>query len=267
MNWIKKTFNTNKVIIGLIHLRAFPGTANYKKECSVEEIINQAKKDYKSLVDGGIDAVVFCDEYDKPYFKQAMPHNIAIMTRVVTSVIAGEKKIPFGIDMQWDPKASIAIAKATGASFIRGIVVGTYCGDYGMYSVDVEDLMNYKHRIGADDIKIFTNLCPEFSYSLDNRPLKLRAQTAFKSSLVDGVLISGTMAGNGVAVESLTEVKKAVKGNCIMANTGVNFDTIKDILKVVDGCYGATCIKEDGISENSIDVNRVKKLVKIAKGE
>ncbi len=267
MTWLKETFNTEKPIIGLIHLKAFPGSPNYKKEETIENIIEYAKEDYRNLVEGGIDAVVFCDEYDKPYFKQAKPHSIAFMTSIIKEVLKDEKKIPYGVDLQWDPKASLAIAKATGASFIRGIICGTYCGDYGFYSVDVEDLLHYKHMIKADDVRLLTNLCPEFSYSLDKRSLELRSKTAYKSSLIDGICISGDMAGTGVPLDCLRSVKETVGDNAVFANTGVNFDTVHDIMKTVDGCFVATCIKKDGCSENGIDVERTRKLVHLAKGE
>lgn len=266
-NWINETFKTSRPIIGLVHLKAFPGSANYKKENSIEELTKQAIKDYHNLVEGGISAVCFCDEFDKPYYKQAKPHSIAIMTAIIKEVLAHEKRIPFGVDLQWDPKAALAVAKAVDADFIRGIVVGTYCGDYGFYSVDVEDLLTYKHLIKADNIKIITNLCPEFSYSLDKRPATLRAQTAFKSSLVDAICVSGTMAGTGVPIDCLREVKEAVGDCAVFANTGTNFDTVKEILDTVDGCFVATCIKKDGKSENEIDIERVKKIVAKSKGE
>ncbi len=259
--WIEDVFHTKSPVIGLIHLKAFPGTCNCKGETSAEEIIDCAKTDYRNLTEGGIDGVLFCTEYDKPYTKCADPYVISLLTHIIDEVVDKDCTVPFGVDIQWDPKASLAIAKATGASFIRGIIVGTYCGDLGFYSVDIAELMTFRNRIHAQDVKLISNLCPEFSSSLDTRPIELRALTAFKSTLIDGICISGILAGSGVDREHLKMIKETIGDNAVFANTGVNPDTVHDICELSDGCFVATSIKRDGNSENEIDVQRVKQLM------
>ena len=263
--WISETFGKVKPVIGMVHIRALPGTVLYDKEAGFEEIVKRARQDYNNLVEGGISGIIFCNEHDKPYSKHVAPHIIAYMTTIIMSVLENNNIIPFGVDVQWDPKASIAIAAATGGSFIRGIVCGTFCGDYGILQPDTEEIIKYRQSIGADNIRILTNLSPEFSYSLDKRHITLRSQTIIKSSLVDGICVSGVMAGVQAPYEELQDVKTSVGDFPVFANTGVNFNNIKDILEIADGCCVATCLKEGANPNNPIDVDNVKNLMERAR--
>ena len=262
--WFAEIFDEKKPVIGLVHIRALPGTTCYQKEPGLADVIARARRDYESLVSGGIDSVIFCNEFDKPYSKCVGPHIVASMTTVINKVLEGNRVIPFGVDVQWDPKAALAIAMATGGCFIRGIVCGAYCGDLGLLTPNPEEIAQYRKQIGAENVKILTNLLPEFSASLDSRPLTLRAQTAIKSSLVDGLCVSGFMAGGDAPYEQLIEVKKAVGDFPVVANTGVKFENVRQILDIADACCVATCLKVDGSANNPIDMDNVRKMMAYA---
>lgn len=263
--WITDIFGAKKPVIGMVHIRPLPGTVCYQKDQGLTEVVARARQDYENLVNGGIDSVIFCNEFDKPYSKCVGPHIIASMTAVISQVLEGNKRVPFGVDVQWDPKAALAIAMATGADYIRGIVCGTFCGDLGLLTPDPEQIMRYRTQIGADHIKILTNLSPEFSATLDSRPLAMRALTVTKSSLADGLCVSGFMAGGTAPYEELIDVKKTVGNFPVIANTGVKFENVTKILQIADACCVATCLKVDGNSNNPIDPENVKKMMACAK--
>ena len=265
MNNTEEYFNINKSVIGVVQLDALPGTELYNSRQGIYKIVEKAKADYEALLDGGIDAVIFCNEYDKPYSKYVGPHIVSVLTMIINEVIQKEL-VPFGVDVQWDPQAALAISLATDASFIRGVLVGTYCGDLGLYKTDIEALLAYRRKIGAQHVKLFANLVPEFSFSLDERPLTLRAKTVSKSALIDGICVSGVMAGINAELDQLKEVKQAVGDFTVIANTGVNAENIRDILNIVDGCFVATSVKADSESGKKVDPQKVKNLMK-AKGE
>ena len=259
--WIDEVFGDRKPVIGMVHIQALPGTACYRGDHDLSRIVAQVSEDYNNLVNGGIDSVIFCNEFDKPYSRHVEPHIVAVMTTIIDRVLEHGRRVPFGVDIQWDAKAALAIAMATGADFIRGIVCGTFCGDLGLFTPDAEEIINYKHKIGANHIKVLTNLSPEFSATLDNRPLTLRAQTVIKSCLVDGLCVSGAMAGGIAPYEELNQVKQAVGDFAVIANTGVNFDNVGEILKIADACCVATCLKVDGQSGNPIDRENVERFM------
>ena len=262
--WIDSLFNRPKPIIGMVHLDCLPGTAGYDAAAGLGKVIDNAKADYENLVSGGIGGVIFCNENDKPYLINLGKEAVAAMTAVVLSVVPGDPAVPFGIDMQWDPFASLAVAAATGANFIRGITCGTFCGDLGFLTPDTAGIIKYRRDIGAGHVRIITNLMPEFSHSMDPRPASLVAQTVIKSAAVDAIAVSGVMAGQAAPYEQLREIKGATGQFPVVANTGVSFDTVASILEIADACVVATCLKENGVSECRIDKERVKRLIALA---
>lgn len=263
--WTDELFGSKKPVIGMVHIQALPGTVLYDGAAGLKAILANAKRDYESLAEGGISGVIFCNEFDKPYSIGVEPHIVASMTHIIDEVRRDAKDLPFGVDIQWDPKAALAVARATGGSFIRGIVCGTYCGDYGLLAPDTEGILAYRHKIDADGVKIFTNLVPEFSSCLDARDICLRAKTAVKSSLVEGLCVSGVMAGTQTPYEQLRSVKECVPEAAVFANTGVDFDSVADILRIADGCCVATCLKKDAGPANRIDVENVRRLMEKAR--
>lgn len=255
--WINELCKCNKVAIGMVHLDAFPGTPLYSGE-GIDTIIEHAKHDYNNLVRGGIHAVIFCNENDKPYSKSVEPQIVSMMTAIIKEVVRDNKVVPYGVDIQWDCKAAIAVALATDATFVRGILCGTFCGDLGIFTPDTEAILKFRHVIGADHIKLLTNLSPEFSCTIDKRPKELVAKTVVKSSLADGLCVSGVMAGTSAQYEELTQVKEAVEGIPVLANTGVTTENVAEILKIADACVVATCLKVGHQSNERIDLKNVK---------
>ena len=60
------------------------------------------RRDIDILLDSGFDAVLFCNEGDRPYRLKATFEGIAMMARVVTEVAPPDR--PFGVDyLTWNP--------------------------------------------------------------------------------------------------------------------------------------------------------------------
>lgn len=261
MGYLDKLFPVEKPVIAMAHIPALPGTPKYKSDSGIEGLIEWVRKDVESLVNGHVDAIMFCNEDDRPYVLKADISQIAAMTRVVTEV--SPKSIPFGIDFLWDPFAAIAIAYATGASFIREVLTGTYESDMGLWSPNAGEVLRYRKQIGAENIYIFNNIVPEFASAIGTRSLALRAKSAVVTSLADVILISGPMAGEVPDLAAVTEIKKAIDGVPIFLNTGANAENIADYLKVADGVIVGSSLKEENYTWNAVDISRVIEFMRI----
>ena len=262
--WTEEVFARTRPAIAMGHLDALPGAVTFDTTGGLQRICEHAAYDYNALADNGIDAVIFCNENDKPYTRRAGPETTAAMTAVVSYVMKqADTVVPFGIDIQWDPMAAISVAAVTGAVFARGIMCGTFCGDLGFYTPDPLEIVQYRKRIGAEGVKLITNLVPEFSYALDRRDICLRAQTVAKSSMMDGICVSGTMAGGEAPLTQLISVKQALTSTDmpVFANTGVTPENVRDILSIADGCITATCLKVGRNGHNRIDPANVRNFV------
>ena len=261
-NWLMDLFGQAKPVIAMAHIPALPGTPRFNAGAGVEGMIEQVRADIDHLVQGGVDAIMFCNEDDRPYAFEARPEQIAAFTRVVTEL--RPKTMPFGVDFLWDPIAALSIAAATGAAFIREVVTGVYESDMGLWAPNAAELLQLRHNIGADDIKIFFNVAPEFCSPIGTRTLAQRAESAIVSSLADGILVSGPMAGVEPDYAAIKEAKDAV-GDCapVLLNTGAKASNIEHYFKVSDGVIVGSSLKVNGHTWNPVDPQRVKEFMEV----
>jgi uncharacterized protein len=254
---LQKLFGVTKPVIAMAHFPALPGTPRYDASRGVEGIIDRVRQDILHLLNGGVDGILFCNEDDRPYSLKADLEAVAVMSRVITELRPTE--VPFGVDFLWDARAPLAIAKATGAAFIREVVTGVYESDMGLWAPDPAAIYRYRKGIDAENVKIFGNITPEFASPLGNRSVGQRAKSAVVSSLLDVVLISGVMAGSEPDLSWLKEAKNAVGQELpVFLNTGARADNIQRFLSVADGVIVGSSLKEEGQTWNPVDPARVK---------
>ena len=250
-----------KVVIAMAHIGALPGSPLYDVDGGVGKLIEGVLKDIDALRTGGVDAIMFGNENDRPYVLKAPPEGIAGMTAVIQAV-KPHLKIPFGVkDLSPDPLASVAIAAATGASFVREIFTGLFASDMGLWQADCAGALRLRHSLGRDDMKLLFNINAEFAHSLDERPIALRAKSAVFSSLADAILVSGPLTGDPVDRSNLKTVREALPDVPVLANTGVTIDNVRDILAISDGVVIGTHFKVDGNTWNPVDGARVKRFM------
>lgn len=242
-----------------------PGSPLYDTAGGVKAIKEWVARDVRSLQDGGVDAIMFCNEGDRPYNLKASPATLATMAAVIGQLLP-EVRVPFGVDILWDPQAAIALAKATGARFVREVFTGVYSSDMGLWNTSCGEDLRFRRNIDASEVKLIFNINAEFAGFLDRRPLDLIAKSVVFSSLADVVAVSGAMTGESARVSDLEVVKNALPDTPVLANTGVRADNVHEILKVADGVIVGTALKRDGHTWNEVNPERVKRFVAAAKG-
>jgi membrane complex biogenesis BtpA family protein len=257
---LRELFGVDKPVIAMAHIPALPGTPRYDKNLGIDGILEQMGADVRHLLDGGVDAIMFCNEDDRPYSFHADMEAVAVMTRIVTELAPKDR--PFGVDFLWDPKAPLAIAKATGAAFIREVVSGVYESDMGLWAPDAAALYRYRRMIDAEDVRIFANITPEFASPLGTRSVGQRAKSVVTSTLVDAILIAGPMAGAVPDLSLIREAKDAVGGSVpVLLNTGATAERIAQYLTVADGVIVGSFLKVDGHTWNPVDATRVSQFM------
>ena len=156
-------------LIAMAHLPALPGTPLYDG-AGMASIVERVRCDVDALVDAGFDAIMFCNENDRPYVFTAAIETVAAMSAVIGN-LKTLVSVPFGVDVLWDPKAALAVAQATGASFVREIFTGAYGSEFGIWSTAPGEALRYRRQIGATDVRILTNINAEFAAPLVDRPV------------------------------------------------------------------------------------------------
>ncbi|GIT71796.1 MAG: hypothetical protein Ct9H300mP28_16100 [Pseudomonadota bacterium] len=166
-----------KTVVAMVHLPALPGSPDYDQEEGMNKILDAVLTDLEALQSGGVDAVMFGNEFDRPYVLKAPPEGLAALAAVIGQV-KSMIKVPFGVNYLWDPVATVALAVATEADFAREIYTGLYASDMGLWAPGLCRSARLRSSNGPPDLQMLFNINAEFATSLDNRPLDIKAKSA-----------------------------------------------------------------------------------------
>lgn len=270
MSWIESMFGVRKPIIAMLHLDALPGDPRFRRETSIQEIAAHAGADLEALQNGGVDGVLFSNEFSLPYQRTMDMVTPAAMAYVI-GALRSELRVPFGVDAISDGGATLELAAAVGADFVRGTFSGVYVGDGGLYNNDFAALMRRKAALPLDSLKMLYFINPESDRNLDLRPLQeIAASTIFKVH-PDGLCISANAAGQDVDEELIAAVKSRNPEVAVLCNTGCRPDTIIRKLCVADAAVVGTYFKQGGKLENErlenvrVDAARVRMFMDVVR--
>ena len=249
-----------KTVVAMVHVPALPGSPEFDSATGMNKILDSVVVDLEALQSGGVDAIMFGNEFDRPYVLKAPPEGLAALASVIGQV-KSMIKIPFGVNYLWDPVATVALAVATDANFAREIFTGVYASDMGLWTPDCAGAARLRSSQGRSDLQMIFNINAEFATSLDTRPLAIKAKSAVFSSKADVVCVSGPMTSMGVDQTELREAREALPETPLLANTGVDIDTVADIFALTDGCVICSHLKHNGDTWSAVDLERVMKFM------
>lgn len=257
MNWLKDMFGVYKPIIAMCHLNALPGDPAFDVEKGMDWVIERARQDLQALQSGGVDAVMFSNEASLPYLTKVEPITYTAMARIIGELLS-EIRVPYGVNVLWDPIASIDLAMATGAKFVREIFTGVYASDFGMWNTNAGEVIRHQHAIHAGHVKLLFNIVPEAAVYMGHREIADVARSTVFNARPDALCVSGLVAGQETSTDLLRVVKKAVPDTPVFANTGVRLESVAQQLAVADGAVTGTTFKRDGYIWNEVDPQRVR---------
>ena len=86
--WTQEMFGVEKPIIALLHLDALPGDPGY---CgSMDTVLEHARQDLMALQNGGVDGILFANEFSLPYQPVADVAVISAMAYIIGAQIYGD---------------------------------------------------------------------------------------------------------------------------------------------------------------------------------
>lgn len=262
MLWTEKIFGVKKPIIAMLHLDALPGDPLFQYGDDMDVVVEHARADLHALQDGGVDGIIFSNEFSLPYQRKMDMVTPAAMAYVI-GCLRSEIRVPYGVDAISDGQACLELAAAVKAQFVRGTFCGVYVGDGGLYNNDFSHLLRRKAALHLDDLKMLYFINPESDRNLDTRPLADIARSTIAKAAPDGLCISANAAGQDVDDALIASVKEANPEIVVLCNTGCRVNTIERKLSTADAAVVGTTFKVDGVFENRVDVNRVKEFMKV----
>ncbi|BBY66471.1 sgc region protein SgcQ [Mycolicibacterium helvum] len=264
MQWLNDVFGVPKPIIAMLHLGALPGDPAYDTASGMRKIVDDARRDLDALQTGGVDAVLISNEFSLPYLTKTEPITAITMARVIGELL-DEITVPFGANVLWDGVASIDLAAATGAAFVREIFTGVYASDFGLWDTNVGYSARHRRRVDAGNVRLLFNVVPEATSYVAQRDLASITRSTVFNAKPDALVVSGLTAGAPTDSSALSTVKQNAGEVPVFVNTGMRAETAEQQLAIADGAVVGTALKKDGKFENHPDVNRVTELMAVVK--
>ncbi|MDB4943375.1 MAG: photosystem biosis protein BtpA, partial [Labilithrix sp.] len=248
-------------LVGVIHLPALLGSPG--STLSAEECARAAGADARVLAEAGYDAIIVENFGDAPFFASRVPPiTVAAMTACAVAVRAGAPKVPLGINvLRNDGHAAVAIAAATGASFVRiNVHIGARVTDQGIVEGDAARTLRLRRELGVPSLAIWADVDVKHSSPLGPpRPLAQEVQDLTKRGMADVVLVTGEGTGKAVDLEKLAAVKRAA-GKPVLVASGATLATLEALAQHADGIVVGSALREGGVAGGPIDARLAREL-------
>ena len=262
MTRFRTLFPMPKAIIGVIHLPALPG---YPQSKGLDHAIEKALADLAALEAGGADGVLVENEYDRPHTVLSAPETTACMTRITREVAAAAKRAVVGIEILLnDPEASLAVARAAGARFIRTdyfVDPMTRPEHGGAMRIDPTAVIAYRERIGAAEVLLLADIQVKYARMLVERGLDESARLA-RAHRADAVIVSGDATGDPPSAASVALAKRGAGDMPVLIGSGLDAANAPDLLAAADGAVVGTSLKVG----DYIAAERVAAIMTVARG-
>jgi len=255
MSRFTDVFPRSKPVIGMIHLPPLP---DYPDSRGIDYAIGHAVRDLHVLEAAGIDGVLIENEYDRPHRVAAGPATIAAMTRITRAVVQEATDTIVGCEILLnDPKASLAVAKMSGANFIRTdyYVDAMTRPEYGEFAIDARGLIEYRETLNAADVLIFADIQVKYATMIEPRPIGESARIAFEEK-ADALVITGSTTGNAPLAEDLRSAAAGMPLP-VLIGSGLDSSNASNLLDACDGAIVGTALMHDRI----LDADAVDKLM------
>ncbi len=261
MEAFTRLFPVKGAIIGVIHLRALPGTALYDGRDNL--IFDQAIREAKLYRKAGVDGIIVENMHDTPYLRNEVGHEISTMMAVISRAVKQEAKLPCGVQVLAGANdAAMAVAKAGELDFIRveGFVFA-HVADEGLIESSAGTLLRYRKQIGADDILVFTDIKKKHSSHAITEDVDImetaKAAAFFRSN---GLIVTGPATATSALPWDIENAKKA-SGLPTLVGSGVTIDNVEHYLPISDGMIVGSHFKKEGYWANEMDEERLMKFM------
>lgn len=250
-------FSSPKALV-MIQPKPLPGSYLNNGE-TLEEITNEVLAEAQMIHDMNFDGFILQNMHDGPIGGTARPETIAYMTFLGMKIKELFPNDMLGVLVNWDGVASLVVADAIGADFMRveHLYTGVSVSSTGFMEGQCIDILTTKKRLGSK-IPIFADVQEVNANYLLPEPKPNAAKTIIKSAHADGLFLSGKTAEE--SLELIKATKQILPKTPIFLGGGATGDNIEELMKYYDGVSVATWIK-NGDMRNPIDPKRAKQFL------
>ena len=253
---LSNNFNSQKPVIGVVHLLPLPGTPKYAGDLNA--IIERALKEVDIFKQGGVDGIIIENFNDVPFLKDKITKaQFGLMASVIT-LARKETDLPLGVNVHFnDWEAEIALAYSCRAQFVRiEAYIDTVVTASGIVEPCCAEVTRYRKLLGSNQpIEIWADIHPKYSTNLIPSSLQESAKLA-QYALADSIIVTGETTGVETPLTDLENVKKVVDIP-ILAGSGTNLQNVRETLEIADGVIVGSAFKEGGKIQNMVSLEKV----------
>lgn len=261
-------FGNKKPVIGMVHLKALPGSPAYKEDW--KEILDMALKDARALYEGGVDGIQIENQFDKPFLRQKQlgPETTAFLTAAGCAVRKEFPEIPMGINIHMNGGLqAVAAAAACGADWIRVFnLANGYISNSGYVDALGPELLRYRKIIDAEQVMIFGDFQVKHgSHAVtSDRSLEEKASDV-EVCMADAAIITGDATGKAPDAESIRKVKGKISIP-LLIGSGLNAGNAKELWREADGAVIGSGFKGEADLHAPVDRELVRRFMEIIRG-
>jgi membrane complex biogenesis BtpA family protein len=262
--WTQEMFGVDKPIIALLHLDALPGDPGYCGD--MKRVVDHARADLRALQDGGVDGILFANEFSLPYQPVVDVAVVSAMARIIGE-LKSDLRIPYGVNVVKNPIATIDLAAATDAQFARSCFSGAYMGEYGLYISNSGEAIRHRMHLGITEVKLLFKVNPEADTYLVERDIRKVTSSILFGGFADGLCVSGSAAGKEANDGLLSTVGEIASHYDVpvFCNTGCSHQNIVKKLSISDGACVGTAFKTEERFDGRVDVEKVKSFMALVR--
>jgi membrane complex biogenesis BtpA family protein len=256
---LEAIFGRRKVVIGMIHSRALPGSPAYDGE-SMDEVVAFAVAEAMRLRQGGVDGLIVENHGDIPFAKpdQLGPETAACMA-VMTDAVRRAAGLPVGVNVLANAAhQAIAVAKASGAAFVRvNQWANAYVANEGLMDGLAGSAARYRAFLHARGVRVFADVHVKHgahAITADRTIAELARDVEFFDA--DVAIATGQRTGDAADRAEIEMIAQGC-GLPVVVGSGVTPTNVGDLLAVADGVIVGSWLKQDGVWWNAVDPDRL----------
>jgi membrane complex biogenesis BtpA family protein len=247
---LNDTPSSGKLALAMVQLRPLPGSYRYRGE-TLSSIIEAAVNEAAVLEDAGFDGLQLQNMGDNPSTRRVGPETVAYMTAAAIAVRQAFPRLSLSILVNWDAEATIAVADAAAADFVR--IEHTYTGvavaAWGFSEACCYAATRFHRHIGAR-MPIYADVYEPHTVPLGPLPIDQAARMAVDEGGADGLFITGRNFEESMTW--LQQVRETLPTTPLFLGGGAAPENVARALTVADGVVVATWIK-GGDMRNPVD--------------
>lgn len=258
-------------VIGMVHFSALDGYADCPGK---EEVLRRAIFDLEILLAGGVDAVMFENNFDDPKYEKLPPAAAAHFSELVGALVA-RTNVPWGISALWnDYELGFALCAQHGGVMVRvPVFVDSVETTYGNFFADPARVLTARKNLGAENVALLADVQVKHARMLEPRPLADSVAAAVEAG-ADGIIITGKWTGDPPQPADCELAKSVAAGRAaILTGSGMTAENVAGFAPFLDGLIVGTAFKEGVVDtglrhgpniveqERRYDVEKVKKIM------